>query len=729
MIAAALPVILPHPFVLTIATQALIWALLAASWDLLSGYTGQISFGHAGFFSVGAYTAATLTKHADVSPWAGLVLGALAAAVIGLLVAFPALRLRGHYLALVTLGFAEIVRLIAQNWMALTGGPFGIYDYRTFPGLPTEPFAYRRAAYWVVLAIVGGSIVAMVEACESTPAAKAFRAIREDEVLAATLGIHTNAYKLLSFGLSAGFAGLAGTLYAYYVVLVSPTVGAVGTTALAIAMAVFGGLGTIWGPAVGALLLYGLNEALRFIGVVYNLIVVGLILMLFVIFVPRGLAGLAAWHGRQGRRLIVWITICLILIWRLAWAEEYRYPYRDPYLATATSVILDGDGQISRPKRLVVHVPGLLGRNELPPLEGRGNLSIAFYRQSHPAPLLFILGGIGSNPYFGLATYFASLFYQRGFSVVIMPSPMTWNFALAASRSGAPGFVPDDARDLYDALQRTLAVLETCYAVKPPRIALMGASLGALEGAYLSVLDADERKIGIDTYLLVNPPLDLNYALKTVDEWNALSAKFGQEGTTRLVGRGLALVEAFAREDRNDPAVFERFAAELAKFTTEEIQFLLAKALQLTLPELIYVTQVLHDPAHRQGGLREARRRIEAANAVTFVDYAERMGVPLWKKEEAYGPATLEEFARRGSLTSILDRLRGNERVYIVHNADDPLSPRSSILELRKVLGDQVTMFPYGGHLGNLWYPENKELVLRILGAPPGGVRRHRSGR
>jgi branched-chain amino acid transport system permease protein len=298
VIAAGLPVIIPHPFVLTIATQALIWALLAASWDLLSGYTGQISFGHAGFFSVGAYAAATMTKHADFSPWAGLMLGALAAAMIGVLVAFPALRLRGHYLALVTLGFAEIIRLIAQNWLALTGGPFGIYDYRTFPGLPADPFAYRRAAYWLVLAIVGVSIVVMVVTCERTPAAKAFRAIREDEVLAATLGIHTTAYKLLSFGLSAGFAGLAGTLYAYYIVLVSPTVGAVGTTALAIAMAVFGGLGTIWGPVVGALLLYGLNEALRFVGVVYNLIAVGLILILFVIFVPRGLAGLVAGRGR-----------------------------------------------------------------------------------------------------------------------------------------------------------------------------------------------------------------------------------------------------------------------------------------------------------------------------------------------------------------------------------------------------------------------------------------------
>jgi branched-chain amino acid transport system permease protein len=299
-VALLLPVLLPHPFVLSIATQAVIWALLAASWDLLSGYTGQVSFGHAGFFALGAYTAAAAGKHLGLSPWLGLVLGAMVAAIVGLGTGFPALRLRGHYLALVTLALAELIRLTAQNWLALTGGPFGIYDFGTFTGLPARGIPRAQAVYLVVAAIVGAGVGAMLYVCRRTRAGRAFRAIREDEVLAAALGIHTTAYKLLSFGLSAGFAGLAGTLYAYYVVLVSPTVGAVGTTALAIAMAVFGGLGTIWGPAVGALLLYGLNEALRFVGVVYNLIAVGLILMLFVIFVPRGLAGLAAWRGRHG---------------------------------------------------------------------------------------------------------------------------------------------------------------------------------------------------------------------------------------------------------------------------------------------------------------------------------------------------------------------------------------------------------------------------------------------
>jgi len=288
---ALLPVLLPHPFVLTIATQAAIWALLAASWDLLSGYTGQISFGHAGFFALGAYAAAAVTKHADVSPWLGLLVGATMAAVVGLLAGFPALRLRGHYLALVTLGLAEIIRLVAQNWMALTGGPFGIHDYRSFSGLPIAALPYRQAMYLVVLAVVALSLAVMHHVCERTDAGQAFRAIREDEVLAQTLGIDTTRYKLLAFSLSSGFAGLAGALYAYYVQLVSPSVASAATTSLIIGMAVFGGLGTLWGPVLGAVVLYGLYEGLRFVGVVYNLVAVGLVIMVFVIYLPRGRAG------------------------------------------------------------------------------------------------------------------------------------------------------------------------------------------------------------------------------------------------------------------------------------------------------------------------------------------------------------------------------------------------------------------------------------------------------
>ena len=178
---------------------------------------------------------------------------------------------------------------------------------------------------------------------------------------------------------------------------------------------------------------------------------------------------------------IVFITLCLS--WSSVEAADYKYPYRDPYLATATTAILNDNGLTPRVKSQIVHVPVLPDRNQLPSLEGRGELSVALYRQNHPAPLLFILPGVGSNPYFGLATYLARLFYQEGSHIVILPSPMSWNFALSSSRSGAPGYAPADARDLYEAMQKSLSVLRERYNVKITGINFMGVSLGALEGA------------------------------------------------------------------------------------------------------------------------------------------------------------------------------------------------------------------------------------------------------
>ena len=121
------------------------------------------------------------------------------------------------------------------------------------------------------------------------------------------------------------------------------------------------------------------------------------------------------------------LTASLSLLTHLIEAAEYKYPYKDPYLATATTAILGDDGATTRVKSQTVHLPGLAGRNRLPSLEGRGNLSMSLYRQSGPAPLIFIVAGVGSTPYFGIGPYLASLFSAAGFHIVILPSPMSWN--------------------------------------------------------------------------------------------------------------------------------------------------------------------------------------------------------------------------------------------------------------------------------------------------------------
>jgi hypothetical protein len=411
--------------------------------------------------------------------------------------------------------------------------------------------------------------------------------------------------------------------------------------------------------------------------------------------------------------LIVLTALCLS--WSSAEADDYGYPFHDPYLATVTTAILDGDGFARRPEREVVYVPGLPDRNDVPLLEGRGKLSIAVYRQHHPAPLLFILSGIGSNPYFGLATYFAGLFYHEGFHVVILPSPMSWNFALAASRSGAPGYAPEDARDLYEAMQKLLWMLRTQSGLEIVGINFLGASLGALEGAYLSVIDAEERKIGIGKFLLVNPPLDLSYALTKVDGWDAFQSKFGRDKAKRIVAKALGIVESFSKEKRNDPAVFDKLGKAFAGFTTEELQFLIAEDLQALLPELVYVTQGIHDQNVLKTPKDQAKKRLQEAKGLTFSDYSEQIAVPLWRLQAAEPQAESESFWKRGSLVPILGRLRGYSPVQFMHNADDFIARRESIEELKAELGDQVMLYPYGGHLGNLWYPENREYVLRYF--------------
>jgi predicted alpha/beta-fold hydrolase len=415
--------------------------------------------------------------------------------------------------------------------------------------------------------------------------------------------------------------------------------------------------------------------------------------------------------------LAILTALCLLI--RSAEAADYKYPHHDPYLATATTAILNDDGATARVKSIIFRLPGLRGRNGLITLEGRGHVSLALYRHKRPAPLLFILAGLGSNPYFGVAPYLASLFYREGFHVVVLPSPMSWNFALSASRSGAPGYAPEDARDLYVVMQKTLATLIDRYRLRPTSTNFMGVSLGALQGAYLSLIDAEEGKIGIAKYLLVNPPVDLAYAIGKIDEWNTLARKFGREKSRDIVSRALAVVDSFADERSDDPEVFDRLAKKLAGFTTEELQFLIAETLQSQLPELVYVTQVLHDQNLLTAAKDNMRKRLQEARSFTFTDYNQRIAVPVWQKQIGDSRADLERFIRRGSLTAIMDRLRGNPKVHILHNADDFLAERRAIEALKEALAEQVKLFPRGGHLGNLWFPENKQYALEFFRPRP----------
>jgi len=431
---------------------------------------------------------------------------------------------------------------------------------------------------------------------------------------------------------------------------------------------------------------------------------------------PQVAVAIAGSQEERIVRLVMIVLAVILLSWSAAEAQnDAQFPYPDPYLATVTGTALNADGLTPGIKREVIAVPILADRDRLPGLEGRGALNIALYRQKKPAPLLFILPGTGSNPFFGIATYVAGLFHQQGSHVVLLPSPMTWNFALAASRSGAPGYTPDDARDLYDAMQRILALLQDRHDIKITRINLLGMSLGALEAAYVSRLDAQTNRIGIARYLLVDPPLDVSSVLTKLEEWGALREKFGLAKTKELETRALGVVEGARQKQGDAAAVVAELARGFAPLTREEIQFLIAAYMETALPELVTITQAIHDQGVLSAPKGQVRKRLQEARRMTFADYSDKIAGPIWSARSGEPDTKVTAFTERGSLGAILEQLKGNPRVFIVYNTDDFLADRQAIEDLKTAMGTQVKLYPYGGHMGSLWFPPNRDYMLGLF--------------
>ncbi|MBM4445020.1 MAG: branched-chain amino acid ABC transporter permease [Chloroflexi bacterium] len=284
------PLISQEPFLLRVLILAAIFAIFAASWDLLSGFTGQINFGHALFFGVAVYTSALLNRNVGLPPWATIPLGAAAAVLAGLLVGLPCLRLRGTYLAFATLAFPLILLGVVYALPRFTQGELGIND-----GI--DPLAGSRvASYYIAIPsmMVLGFIMWKIT---DSKIGLIFHAIREDEVTARASGINTTRYKLLAFCLSGLFAGIAGGLYVHFLKSASPSTLQLLLSFQAIIWAVFGGMATIYGPMAGVLILYPLTEyvLIRYLAefseefAQRKLLIFACIVLLVLLFMPRGL--------------------------------------------------------------------------------------------------------------------------------------------------------------------------------------------------------------------------------------------------------------------------------------------------------------------------------------------------------------------------------------------------------------------------------------------------------
>jgi branched-chain amino acid transport system permease protein len=279
-----LPVIYPDPYILRVVAFTCLFAVFAASWDLLAGYAGQVNFGHALFFGAGAYGSAMLSQTLGLSPWLTVLLGAGVATLFGVATGFLCLRLRGSYLSLATLAFPLIVIGLLFAFPDFSGGELGISGLKSL--------AVSRTANYYIASLAMLVLVSGMWKIADSKFGIVLHAIRDDEVAVRASGINTTRYKLAAFAIAAFCAGTAGALLAHFIRIADPSTLATALSFQVVIWGIFGGAATIYGPVAAVFILYPLTEWLgsfRAFGEL-RLLIFAVVVLLVLLFMPRGIA-------------------------------------------------------------------------------------------------------------------------------------------------------------------------------------------------------------------------------------------------------------------------------------------------------------------------------------------------------------------------------------------------------------------------------------------------------
>lgn len=309
-IGSAMPLVVTNPSHQNFLILAMMFAQLGVAWNILGGYAGQVSLGHAAFFGIGAYTSSVLFVQFGVSPWIGMIAGGALAVLFALLIGWPCFRLKGHYFAIATIAVAEILQVVFTNWEPV-GGAVGLYIPMQEQGLRTLVFNTSKLPYYYIALGLLVTTLCVSWVMERSYLGHYFRAIKDEPDAARSLGVSLTRYKLVAISASSFFTACGGTLYAQKELFIDP--GSVMATSLSIKMAlvsILGGVGSLFGPVIGAGVLTGIEEITRQYfggsGRGTDLIIYGLIIIIVAVYYPDGIVGgirkaLARRHNRPVR--------------------------------------------------------------------------------------------------------------------------------------------------------------------------------------------------------------------------------------------------------------------------------------------------------------------------------------------------------------------------------------------------------------------------------------------
>ena len=299
-----IPLLTPNMYIMQVINMICIYIILGIGINVLTGFTGQLSLGQAAFFGIGAYTTAIMNTRTGMQFFACLIGSMIVTGIVGLILAIPALKVKGSYLALLTMGFGEIVRIVMINWTPVTNGTSGIRGIEA-PVIFGYSFDTLKKVYFLIMVFV---ILGLLyeNVLIKTRTGRAFVAVREDNEAAELTGINVTTYKIRAFVLSAVYCGIAGCLYAMMIKYVSPDTFVNNTSKVILWTAIVGGFGTVIGPVFFGVVTHVLPEALLFLGD-WRLVVYGVILLIVILRFPGGLYPyiekfLDSWKAKRSAR-------------------------------------------------------------------------------------------------------------------------------------------------------------------------------------------------------------------------------------------------------------------------------------------------------------------------------------------------------------------------------------------------------------------------------------------
>jgi predicted alpha/beta-fold hydrolase len=403
------------------------------------------------------------------------------------------------------------------------------------------------------------------------------------------------------------------------------------------------------------------------------------------------------------------ITICICLSWVdpasafINRQKDYVFPYANPYLASLTSAILKPRAQ----EPIVFELPGLPGRDHVRFAEGRDRIKIALYKQSHSAPLLYLIPGVAGSATSGGALWLAEYLASKGFSVITVPSPLNWRFIVGQSSTGVAGFSPEDAKDLRRVMSDARSYAQKNHDLRVSRAGVMGYSLGGLNAAFVMKLEREKPLLGLERAVMINPPLHLPSAMKAVDSLDAIGASFSVAYREALIGR----VTDFAISTGSGGSFKPERLAQLERalhLTLADSKYLIGSAFRGDLADDLFIIEEVAKLGLLKEPVSEFRRNARQAEArrTSFERYMTSGVFPFWTRRLKVG-WSLAEFIARADLLSLKELFARDSAFRLVHNDDDFLTRAADLAEIADGMNERAIIYPRGGHIGSLWNPRN----------------------